>query len=145
MAKSFTTTSAPLAPEPTTQAEVNKLRKKHAEDLVKKLLSRMERDPNLENSLAPLIIHQGEMTKLTVAELAAVVDTNPNHPVAAVFAGVLRKHPVEATVHVERIHIEAIVDDKDVITDEVLENQPDGTTAKVQRKKLVARGQTTRA
>lgn len=137
-----TTTTTP-APKPTAE-EVVKLRKKNADRLVESLLSRMKSSTVLGDiPVSPLAVTEGEMFKLTHTELQAIVDKHPDHPIAKEYAAALLRSPSdEHPLVVERIHIEAIVDNKGVETEEVTEVR-DGKQTRVHRRRLVSLPQST--
>jgi hypothetical protein len=139
----ITPTSVPGNPRATSlpdAAQVAKMQKANTAKLVEGLLKRIkEPDATTEGAeLAPLAIHTVQGFRLTHAELQAIVDANPDHPIAKTYAEALKRTPSdEHPLVVERIDIEAIIDGKDVRVTTTHEPTRDGKMARVHRKELI--------
>jgi hypothetical protein len=92
---------------------------------------------------APLAVHRAAMFELTAGELRSACDENTSHPLADTFRKAVNGMPGPKLVTVERIDIQALLEDKLVETKTVLETSPEGTN-KVSRKTLVARPTSTK-
>lgn len=67
-------------------------------------------------SAKTLHIRKAVMFSLTVGEMRAAVEANPDHPVAKVWACNLH-YPDDKEFHVEKMDLDALLDDRDIDTD----------------------------
>jgi hypothetical protein len=66
----------------------------------------------------PMVVHENQMQELTVAELRTLCQANPNHQAAAIMLAAVAQHPAGEKVVVEKVQLDAIVQNKDVVADE---------------------------
>lgn len=125
---------------PKTQADVDKIRKQNTDRLVQSFLKKMNSRPEPgapEAEFMPLAVIESENMQITHAELSAIVDKYPDHPIAKTFRDSLKRTPSDDhPLTVERIHLEAIFDNKGVETEEVI-GESNGKKVRIHRRKLV--------
>ena len=80
----------------------------------------------------PLKVRQAKLVKATAAELIAACEANPDHPVAAIYCKATYRMPPAKQIMVEAVDLEALLDNAEVVTEEVIEGD-----ARVVRKRLV--------
>lgn len=134
-------------PSPSVAAKV--ATKENQNKLIDSLLNRFNSDQSNDLDVSPLVVHSEPMFQMTARELEALINKRPDHPVAEVFKNALKQHlhvtsagkqelNGDAIVTVERVSVEALIDDKDMETEVTTEDMPDGRF-RVRRKVLVPR------
>lgn len=90
------------------------------------------------NRVESVKVHEFRGFTLTCGELRKVCEGNPEHPIVPAFLKGIGNRPDTAELAVDRIDLEAVLDNKDVATENVPATGPNGRTTIV-RKKLVPR------
>lgn len=94
------------------------------------------------DNLHPLSVRNNQTFKLTAGELLTACDTQPDHPNAVIFRKAVRNFPPTKDVVVERVDLEALLDDKEVEVKTTIEDHVDergnktGDKVRVERKVL---------
>jgi len=91
----------------------------------------------------PLKVRDAKTFKLTAGELRKAIEANPEHPKSKAFTKAVRGIPAVKEIIIERVDLEALLDDKEVDTITRLvdhidpeTNQPTGDKVKVETKKI---------
>lgn len=107
------------------------------------LRARLERldKTGKEKPIAPMVVRETPMISVTLDELRSACQANPDHPKARDFMDAIRKAPPGKDVLIERIDLQALLDNKDVQTKVTVEDGDADGRLKVARKVLVDRKQ----
>ena len=79
------------------------------------LIDRILNSP-ADQPMRQMIVREASLFTLSVKELRAVCDRNPNHPKARAFRDGTARHRPADEVSVERIDLEALILDKQIVT-----------------------------
>lgn len=89
-----------------------------------------------ESKSDPLVVKRDRLFELTVQELRDTCELNPDHPLASVKKKSVAGMPYNAKVVVDRVDIEAILENKEVNVSRTTETDTDGVKVTVERKVL---------
>lgn len=103
-------------------------------DYLRRLIAEAEEGVLPQQNL--LAIDYFKPLTVKIIDLAKAVEANKEHPVAAAYLKAIRGCPPQQEIVVSREDLRALLENREVLTEEVTEHQEDGTQRKVLRKRV---------
>lgn len=91
------------------------------ESRLKALRRNLDNPPSSDNRVDPLKVTRAKIFRTTAGALIAACQNNPDHPVALAFRKGMKGLKDNTEVNVHQVDVEALLDDKDVIMEEMPE------------------------
>lgn len=92
--------------------------------------------PESQDQSVGMAVHKTALIAVTVGEIKAALEVQPNHPAAKAFTKAIRGYGDDHRLYVEKADLQGLLDNREVVVNRSTEADEFGTVSEVREKSL---------